>query len=180
MRILFVIAAAALLVGCGNAAQSSTSTPSTTATATAQANPSASASAHITAAQKAQVQATLQAAMDHYSTQFAAGQTALSHKGTNDFYNWRHSTNIEQDVQTFLDAFRKADANYNADNEPAAIASWRDDMGTVQADISVWVQVAVSWQINQKTDADLAAAAATVGKDFDDVHADLAQILAAS
>jgi len=137
--------------------------------------------AHITAAQKLQVQQTLQAAMDHYSTEFAAGQTALSHKGTNDFYDWRHSTNIEQDVQTYLDAFKKADANYNADNEPTtAITNWMNDMGTAQADISLWVQVAVSWQIGEKTDADLAAAVAVVNKDFDAVRADLAQVLAAS
>jgi hypothetical protein len=118
--------------------------------------------------------------MDHYTTEFAAGQVALSHRGTNDFYDWRHSTNIEQDVQTYMDAFKKADSNYNADNEPAMISDWMNDMGTAQADISVWVNVAVSWQINQKTDADLAAATAKVSKDFDTVRADLAQILAAS
>jgi hypothetical protein len=181
MRLLLPIAAAALVfAGCGEAAQTSTTTSPATATASARASPSASASPHITAAQKAQVQAILQAAIDHYATEFAAGQTALSHKGTNDFYNWRHSTNIEQDVQTFLDAFTKADANYTADSEPAAMASWRDDMSTVQADIVVWVHVAVSWQIGQKTDTDLAAATATVNKDFDTVRADLAHILSAS
>jgi hypothetical protein len=118
--------------------------------------------------------------MDHYSQEFAAGQTALSHKGTNEFYDWRHSTNIELDVQNYLDAFKKADANYTADSEPAAISAWRDDMGTVQADISLWVQVAVSWQINLKTDADLTTAMATVNKDFDAVRADFAQVIAAS
>ena len=53
-------------------------------------------------------------------------------------------------------------------------------MGTVQADISLWVQVAVSWQINLKTDADLTTAMATVNKDFDAVRADFAQVIAAS
>jgi hypothetical protein len=38
----------------------------------------------------------------------------------------------------------------------------------------------VSWQVGQKSDADLAVAAATVGKDLDAVRADLAQKRAAS
>ena len=171
MRLLVAITVAALvLVGCSETAQKSAGTPSTTSTA----------SAHLTAAQKAQVQATLQAAIDHYSTEFAAGQIALSHTKNNDFYAWRHSTNIEQDVKTYVDAFSTADANYTADNEPSAMPSWRNDMSTLQADIVVWVQVAVDWQIGRRSDAELTAASATVNKDFDAVRADLAQILAAS
>jgi hypothetical protein len=183
MKLLLAITSSALVIsGCGGVAQSSTGTPSSTTSpiAVASSNPSSSANARITAAQKLQVQQTLQASMDHYSQEFVAGQTALSHKGTNDFYNWRHSTNIEQDVQNYLDAFKTADANYNADNEPTAISSWRDDMGTVQSDIAAWIQVAVGWQIGQKTDADLAAATATVMKDFATAGTDLAQTLAAS
>lgn len=126
------------------------------------------------------MQAILQAAIDHYSTEFVAGEIALSHEKNNDFYFWRHSTNIEQDVRTFLDAFNKAEANFDPSNEPDAMASWRDDMSTVQADIVVWVQVAVDWQIGRKTDADLTAASATVNRDFDTVRADLAQVVAAS
>lgn len=170
MRLLVAIAAVlSVVVGCSETAQKSTA-PSSTATPIV----------HITAAQKAQVQAILQAAMDHYSTEFTAGQIALSHTKNNDFYSWRQSTNIEQDVKTFLDAFSKADANYTTGNEPSAMSSWRDDMSVVQADIVVWVQVAVDWQIGRKADADLTASGATVNKDFDNVRADLAQILAAS
>jgi len=170
MRLLVAIAAVlSVVVGCSETAQKSTA-PSLTATPIM----------HITAAQKAQVQAILQVAMDHYSTEFTAGQIALSHTKNNDFYSWRQSTNIEQDVKTFLDAFSKADANYTTGNEPSAMSSWRDDMSVVQADIVVWVQVAVDWQIGRKADADLTAAGATVNKDFDTVRADLAQILAAS
>jgi hypothetical protein len=171
MRLLVAMTAAVLaLVGCSETGQKSTGMPSSTATV----------NAHITAAQKAQVEAILQAAMAHYSTEFTAGQIALSHQTNNDFYTWRHSTNIEQDVKTYLDAFSKADANYSSDNEPDAMPSWRNDMSTVQADIVVWVQVAVDWQIGRKSDADLTAAGATVNKDFDTVRADLVQILAAS
>jgi hypothetical protein len=165
-----ITVAALILVGCSETAQKSAGTPSTTATA----------SAHLTAAQKAQIQATLQAAVDHYSTEFTAGQIALSHTKNNDFYTWRQSTTIEQDVKTYLDAFSTADAYYAADNEPSAMPAWRNDMSTLQADIVVWVQMAVDWQIGRKSDADLTAAGATVNKDFDAVRADLAQILAAS
>jgi hypothetical protein len=171
MRLVVATAVAALvLVGCSETAQKSAGTPPWTATA----------SAHLSAAQKARVQATLQAAIDRYSTEFAAGQIALSHTKNNDFYNWRHSTNIENDVQTYLDAFSTADANYTADNEPSAMPAWRSDMSTVQADIVLWVQVAVDWQIGRRSDAELTAASATVNKDFDAARADLAQILAAS
>lgn len=162
--------AALILIGCNETAQKSAGTPLTTP----------AVSAHLTAAQKAQVQGTLQGAVDHYSTEFTAGQIALSHTKNNDFYAWRQSTKIEQDVKTYLDAFSEADANYTADNEPSAMPAWRNDMSAVQADIATWVQVAVDWQIGRKSDADLTAAGATVNKDFDIVRADLAQILAAS
>src|SRR2546426_12742033 len=169
MRVLVAIAAVlSVVVGCSQTAQKSTA-PSLTATPIM----------HITAAQKAQVQAILQVAMDHYSTEFTAGQIALSHTKNNDFYSWRQSTNIEQDVKTFLDAFSKADANYTTGNEPSAMSSWRDDMSVVQAGIVVWVQVAVDWQIGRKADADLTAAGATGNKDFRTVRPDLAPILAA-
>src|SRR2546426_7034257 len=170
MRLLVAIAAVLSVVfGCSETAQKSTA-PSLTATPIM----------HITAAQKAQVQAILQVAMDHYSTEFTAGQIALSHTKNNDFYSWRQSTNIEQDVKTFLDAFSKADANYTTGNEPSAMSSWRDDLSVVPAGIVGLGQVAVDWQIGRKGDAYLTAAAATVNKDFDTARADLAQILAAS
>lgn len=74
----------------------------------------------------------------------------------------------------------QADAFYNADNEPAAISNWRDDMGNLQADLAQWVQVAVSWQISGKSNADLAAAEAKVNADFTQVRQDLQQVLAAT
>src|SRR2546428_4204954 len=122
--VVALMAAVLVVVGCSETAQKSTA-PSSTATPIV----------HITAAQKAQVQAILQAAMDHYSTEFTAGQIALSHTKNNDFYTWRQSTNIEQDVKTFLDAFSKADANYTAGNEPSAMSSWRGGTFFGQAEI---------------------------------------------
>src|SRR2546428_6047710 len=166
--VVALMAAVLVVVGCSETAQKSTA-PSSTATPIV----------HITAAQKAQVQAILQAAMDHYSAEFTAGQVALSHTKNNDFYPWRQSTNIEQDVKTFLDAFSKADANYTAGNEPSAMSSWRDDKYVVQADIVVWVQVAVGWQIGRKADADLAAPRAAGKKEFGNVRAHPAPDIAA-
>src|SRR3989442_12067463 len=166
MRLLVAIAAVlSVVVGCSETAQKSTA-PSLTATPIM----------HITAAQKAQVQAILQVAMDHYSTEFTAGQIALSHTKNNDFYSWRQSTNIEQDVKTLLDAFSKADANYTAGNEPSAMSSWRDDMSVVQADIVVWVPVAVDWPIRPTAGAELTAARAAGNKEFYNHPAALAPI----
>jgi hypothetical protein len=162
---------ALMLAACESQPQTATST------VTAQATASASA-AHLTASQKAQVQAILSDNMDHYASAFIAGMAAL-HQPGNAFYNWRHSSNVEQDL-SYLDAFKKADAFYNADNEPPAISTWRDDMGTVQADISAWVSVAVGWQIRQKSDADLAIAQQKISADVTAAQQDLAQIASSS
>src|SRR3989442_6441878 len=143
MRLLVAIAAVlSVVVGCSETAQKSTA-PSLTATPIM----------HITAAQKAQVQAILQVAMDHYSTEFTAGQIALSHTKNNDFYSWRQSTNIEQDVKTFLDAFSKADANYTTGNEPSAMSSWRDDKPALQPAAAVPVPRTRRWRVGPKTGA---------------------------
>src|SRR2546425_12925146 len=137
--VVALMAAVLVVVGCSETAQKSTA-PSSTATPIV----------HITAAQKAQVQAILQAAMDHYSTEFTAGQIALSHTKNNDFYTWRQSTNIEQDVKTFLDAFSKADANYTAGNEPSAMSSWRGGMSVLPAEIVGSGPGAADWATGRK------------------------------
>ena len=77
------------------------------------------------------------------------------------FRDWRSSSQIEQDI-SYLDAFGQADAYYNADNEPTAIGDWEFDMGDVTTAINHWIQTAVSWQISNATDADLAARAKAV------------------
>ncbi len=59
---------------------------------------------------------------------------------------------------SYLDAFGAADDFYNAENEPSAIGDWRDDMDNVRMAIADWVDVAVSWQIMNKTGTELAAA----------------------
>src|SRR3989442_14584877 len=99
--VVALMAAVLVVVGCSETAQKSTA-PSSTATPIV----------HITAAQKAQGQAILQAAIDHYSTEVTAGQIALSHTKNNDFYTWRQPTNIELDVYASIHAFSKADATY--------------------------------------------------------------------
>jgi hypothetical protein len=88
---------------------------------------------------------------------------------------------VEQDVKIYLDAFGKADAFYNADNEPtAALTAWENDIGDLQAAISRWVEVAVSWQIRTKSDADLQGAASAVNAKLALIRADIAAVLAAS
>src|SRR2546425_3932924 len=161
--VVALMAAVLVVVGCSETAQKSTA-PSSTATPIM----------HITAAQKAQVQAILQVAMDHYSTEFTAGQIALSHTKNNDFYSWRQSTNIEQDVKTFLDAFSKADANYTTGNEPSAMSSWRDDKVDPQAAIFLWGQAARELEVGRNADAELAASRPTGKKGFHKRRADLA------
>jgi hypothetical protein len=147
----------------------------------------------LTAAEVAQVQAILTGSLTHYQDAFAAGKTALGTTQYPDafaglaamsdptsaaakFRDWRQSSQIETDL-SFLDAFHEADAFYNADNEPLAIADWRDDMGNATDAIYFWVQTAVSWQISEASSTDLAAAAAAVTNGFKVVQADTAAIV---
>lgn len=71
----------------------------------------------------------------------------------------------ERDV-SFLHAFRKADHQFTAENEPAAIGDWRDTMSNAQSALYAWVQDAVSWQITQASSAKLAAGATRVERDL--------------
>jgi hypothetical protein len=94
------------------------------------------------------------------------------------FSAWRQSSEVEQDVNTYQDAFSQADSGFDASDEPASINTWRDDVGNVQSDISEWVQTAVSYQISTATRADLDAAAAKVQTDLKTAHADIAGVQA--
>src|SRR5260370_18679232 len=69
------------------------------------------------------------------------------------FSAWRQSSNIERDVTTYQNAFKSADNFYTAANEPQAISSYQDDIGTLQADISTWVTDTVGWQIQTTSNA---------------------------
>ena len=153
---------------------------------------------HLTAAQKDQVQAILQGSIDHYDRAFADGRAVLGTTRYADgfagvaamddpnsaaarFRDWRGTSKVEQDVQTYLDAFSRADKFYTAETEPtAAISAWSDDMAALQGAISQWINVAVDWQINTKTDADLHAAADKVSASKTAAGADVATVIAQS
>lgn len=162
---------------------SATSVPSTTVQPTTTSpRPTATTAAPttvpttISASEKAQVQSILTAALTHYTSEFSVGEAAVN-KTNNDFYDWRHSTNIETDVQTYITAFKQADAFYNANDEPPAIGIWRDDIGTLQGDISSWIYKVVDWQTDDATDSQLAQADQTVHSDIVTVQSDIQKVL---
>jgi hypothetical protein len=150
----------------------------------------------LSAAQKQQVTAILQAGLAHYvaawqqgqrvlgSTQYADGDAGLTamddpNSAAARFSAWRHSSGVEQDVTAYQDAFKQADAFFNADNEPTAIGNWRDDVGTLQTDITTWVSDAVNWQVRGKTDAQMAQDVGTINSDIAKVTADATATVAA-
>jgi hypothetical protein len=168
-----------------------TATPTPPATAVAEATPTVAptAVAKLTADQLDQVRTILTASIKHYQDAMTAGKKALGTTQYADAFeglaamddptsnaakvrDWRSNSQIEEDV-SYLDAFGEADAFYNADNEPAAIADWEFDMGDLTAAINQWIQTAVSWQISEVTDAELAAADAAVTDAFKVVQADV-------
>src|SRR4051812_17464635 len=102
----------------------------------------------ISASAKAKVRSILLANAKHYreeldqgvriigSTQYSdsfAGLAAFDdpNSAASRFRDYRKDSNPENDV-SFLDAFKKADKFYNAQNEPDAIGTWRDQMSDVQ------------------------------------------------
>lgn len=148
----------------------------------------------ITAAEKTKIQAILTTNVSHYqhlldlgkqalgSTQYATaieGDAAFSDPNTaaSRFRDYRSSSNAERDL-SFLSAFKKADDFYTAANEPDAIGTWRDDMSNLQGDLIEWINVAVGWQIREKTTAQLDAAEARVTRDLAKARADVTAVLA--
>jgi hypothetical protein len=174
-----------------------TTAPTSTPTATPNSTPMPSVVAKkLTVGEVAQVKSILSGNLKHYQNMFAAGRAALGSTPYPDaltglaamdnptssaakFRDWRSSSNVQNDL-TYLDAFTKADAYYNADNEPNAIANWRDDMGTATGDLYEWVNVAAGWQISDKTDSDLADATNLVKADFAQVQQDIDTVVTQS
>jgi hypothetical protein len=127
--------------------------------------------------------AVLTANIAHYRSIFEQGQAILGQaQYANDeegsvaredptsaaarFRDYRKNVNPELDL-SFLDAFRRADKHFTADNEPRAIRDWVDDMSFMHDDLSRWVHVAVDYQTSTSTSqADLDAAAETVRQDL--------------
>ena len=135
----------------------------------------------------------LTAAVNYYASTFARGQAIVGNtqysnatvglaamenpsSAASRFAEWRGSTRIEEDVSTYEDAFQRADAEFNASDEPAAISQWMQDTGNLQADITQWVGVAVNYQISTASQADLNSAAATVRADIKVAQHDIALV----
>lgn len=148
----------------------------------------------VTAADKGKIRSILTGSVDHYqhlltlgaqilgTTQYAtanAGLAAFSdpNSAASRFRDYRKNPNPESDL-SFLAAFKKADNFYTAANEPAAISTWRDDMDTVSTDINEWVNLAVGWQIREKTTAQLQAAEAKIERDLAKARADVTAAVA--
>jgi hypothetical protein len=148
----------------------------------------------ITAADKAKIRAILTASVSHYQHLLALGEEALGrvqyanataglnafsdpNSAASRFRDYRKNPNPEADL-SFLAAFKKADNFYTAANEPAAISTWRDDMGTATSDLSEWVNLAVGWQIREKTTAQLQSAADKVARDLAKAQADVTAAVA--
>jgi hypothetical protein len=92
------------------------------------------------------------------------------------FRDYRKNSNPELDM-SFLDAFRRADKHFTADNEPQAIRDWVDDMSFMHDDLGRWVHVAVDYQLSTSTSrSDLDAAAETVHQDLGKAEADASAV----
>ncbi len=87
------------------------------------------------------------------------------------FRDYRQFPGPETDV-SYMDAFRQADNHLTAANEPPVISDWMNDMGTMQTDLNKWVHVVVDYQIRNRSQTDLDAAAATVNEDLAKADAD--------
>lgn len=91
-----------------------------------------------TAADRAAAEKILKANDIYYQDEFNRGVTVTLARGGSgsfaDFSAWDQKA--ASDVQPGMTAFSKADAHFNADNEPDAINDWRFDNGNLTADVA--------------------------------------------
>ena len=135
----------------------------------------------------------LDAAVSYYANVFARGQAiagttqypnaAARRTALNDprsvasrFAKWRESSGIEQDISTYTHAFRQADAGFNVSDEPLSIGNWLRDTGNLQADISQWINVELSYQMSAASKTALRAAVTTVNTDINTTRHDVALV----
>ncbi|MCQ4043284.1 hypothetical protein ACFOSC_01065 [Streptantibioticus rubrisoli] len=82
--------------------------------------------------------AILHANDSYYQDEFNNGVTVTLNRGNPDsfpaFHTWQQKA--ATDVQPGMDAFKRADALFNADDEPASISDWQADNGQLSADIA--------------------------------------------
>lgn len=121
----------------------------------------------ISDADKAKVVAILSANNKHYTdifkqgrdilgtTQYPDGQAGLaamedSNSAASKFSAYQKNPDPCRDFSS-NQAFKQADAFYNADNETKGIQSWQTDSSQLNGDLCQWVSKAVSWQISSVT-----------------------------
>lgn len=81
--------------------------------------------------------AVLRANDAYYRDEFNNGVTVILARGNPGSFDAFHAwfEKASKDVQPSQDAFSKADANFDASNEPPSIGDWRDDNGNLMADV---------------------------------------------
>ncbi|MFE9555147.1 hypothetical protein ACFYOD_16925 [Streptomyces sp. NPDC006703] len=83
--------------------------------------------------------AVLRANDAYYQKEFNDGVPVILNRGSDGsfpaFHAWYEKA--ATDVQPGMDAFKKADAYFTADDEPSSISDWRDDNGNLSADIAL-------------------------------------------
>jgi hypothetical protein len=91
-----------------------------------------------TAEARKKAAAILRANDAYYQQEFNNGVTVILNRGSaNSFPAFRAwDEKAATDVQPGMDAFKKADAYFTADDEPASISDWQGDNGTLSADIA--------------------------------------------
>jgi hypothetical protein len=167
--------------------------PSTALPAVPTLQPSGASTYLAPASVSAHASAILKAALGHYVKVFTQGKaivgttqypnaaarlTALQNPKSvaSRFVAWRKSSGIQQDLATYTDAFRQADAGFNAADEPVSISNWLRDAGTLQSDIGQWINVVVSYQKSAASRKALRAATATVKADIITAQHDVGQV----
>ncbi|MGW4517284.1 hypothetical protein ACWEO4_36120 [Streptomyces sp. NPDC004393] len=115
-----------------------TATPTKTA-APVKARASSTPAQKLPAAEARKKAAAILRANDaYYQQEFNHGVTVVLNRGSADSFPAFHAWDEKAatDVQPGMDAFKKADAYFTADDEPASISDWQGDNGTLSADIA--------------------------------------------
>ena len=162
-----------------------------TATVTLR-RPGYNPAAPISAQTRAKVTRTLVASVAHYANLLHRGETILGNaqyasgmagdaafndpnSAASRFSTYQTRSNPTGDL-SFLNAFDRADSYYTADNEPNAISAWRDDMSLATSALSEWVDIAIDWQIRDRSTADLQRAERKVTAALAKARGDIARI----
>lgn len=73
----------------------------------------------------------------YYQQEFDSGVTVILARGQDGsfdaFHAWQQKAS--KDIQPGTDAFKQADAEFDASDEPSSISDWRDDNTVVQSDL---------------------------------------------